>query len=271
MIVDIDARCDIGCVRQNNEDMVLVADRLLRDAGIGERFVFDPPGERLVLAVADGMGGAAAGEWASEYALTRLREILGKAPADLDGDELRELIGIWAELVHAELLAEGGRNSERLGMGTTVVGLLIRRTQAWRFHAGDSRLYRLRGALLERLTCDHSARQTQGDASLPANLLTNSLGGGRESWLEVAEIEGGVLAGDRFLLCSDGVHDLVADDRLAALLLADRETALRSIIQLARDAGGYDNISALIADIGRSTPSSTVTADTVDGFYDPVL
>lgn len=268
MIIDVDACCDLGCVRHNNEDMILIGEHLLRDAACSERIVFDPPGERLVLAVADGMGGAAAGEWASEYALSQLRELLGRAPADLDGEELCELLGIWAERAHSELLAEGRRNRERIGMGTTAVGLLIRRGQAWRFHAGDSRLYRFRDGRLERLTQDHSARQAQKDASLPANLLTNSLGGSTESWLELAPIEDGVRPGDRFLLCSDGVHELVSDESLAAMLLADRETAIRSIVRSARDAGGYDNISALLADIGSRTSPSEFPG-TSDGFGSP--
>jgi protein phosphatase len=254
MIFHVEARCDVGCQRSGNEDMILVGDQCIRDDALSAVIEFDPPGERMVMAVADGMGGAAAGERASEYALTRLAEMMRRAPADLDGDELCELLQIWATRTHAELLEQGRLDAALAGMGTTVVGLLARRGQAWRFHVGDSRLYRYRAAQLEQLTLDHSVRQVTGDAQQPSNLLVNSLGGGRESWLECAPIEGGLQPGDRFLLCSDGLHDVVDAAHIASALAADRETATRTLIQLARDAGGPDNISALVIDLARPRP-----------------
>ena len=122
MRLDVDACCDIGCVRQNNEDMILVGGRLLRDAVFGERV--ESPG-RLVLAVADGMGGAAAGEHASEYALGRLSAYVQAAPADLDAADLCGVLELWAYRTHAELLEQGRQDPQRAGMGTTVVGLLL--------------------------------------------------------------------------------------------------------------------------------------------------
>ena len=250
MRLDVDACCDIGCVRQNNEDMILVGGRLLRDAVFGERV--ESPG-RLVLAVADGMGGAAAGEHASEYALSRLSAYVQAAPADLDAADLCGVLELWAYRTHAELLEQGRQDPRRAGMGTTVVGLLLADGRGWRFHAGDSRLYRRRAGVLERLTQDHSLRQSSGDAAAPGNLLVNALGGGADSHLECAEISGGIQPFDRFLLCSDGLTEMVDDEHIDRALRADRETAARTLVQMAREAGGPDNISVLIADVPRAT------------------
>lgn len=253
MRVDVDACCDVGCRRLNNEDMILVGERLVRDSRFGARL---ETAGRLVLAVADGMGGAAAGELASEYALTRLSGFVKAAPSDLD-DELGEVLKLWAFRTHSELLEQGRSDPQRAGMGTTVVGLLLVANRAWRFHAGDSRLYRRRAGALERLTQDHSLRQASGDARAPGNLLVNALGGGADSHLECAEVPGGVQPFDRFLLCSDGLTEVVGDDHIDRALMADRETAVRTLVQLAREAGGPDNISVLVADIPRAPASAT--------------
>ncbi|MCH7342261.1 protein phosphatase 2C domain-containing protein [Pelomonas sp. CA6] len=255
MRVDVDARCDIGCVRANNEDLILAGSQLLRDATLAARLDAAEHHGHLLLAVADGMGGAAAGELASEIALTQLRTLMQAAPAELDGDELSGVLPMWAHRTHAELLAQGQACPQRAGMGTTVVGLLLWQGRAWRFHAGDSRLYRRRAGRLERLTEDHSLRQQTGDASLPGNLLFNALGGGAACRLELAEIADGVQPFDRFLLCSDGLHEMVNDADIEQALAGDRETAVQTLVQLARQAGGLDNISVLVADIPRPAPS----------------
>ncbi|CAM4014088.1 PP2C family protein-serine/threonine phosphatase [Roseateles saccharophilus] len=251
MRADVDACCDVGCVRGNNEDMVLLGTRLLRDASLSLRLDTADHQGHLVLAVADGMGGAAAGERASEIALTQLRDLTQALPEGLDGDELAGVLPMWAHRTNAMLLAQAQTDPQLAGMGTTVVGLLLCQGRAWRFHAGDSRLYRRRAGVLECLTRDHSLRQAAGDANLPGNLLVNSLGGGGQSYLELAEIADGVQPFDRFLLCSDGLHEMVDDTHIAQALVGDRETAAQTLVQLARQAGGLDNISVLVADIPR--------------------
>lgn len=260
MRVDVDAACDIGCVRENNEDMVLVGDALLRDTALGTRLDAAAHHGHLLLAVADGMGGAAAGEEASEIALTQLRNLMQAVPQDLDGDERAGVLPMWAHRTHMLLQAKGQADPALAGMGTTVVGLLLWQGRAWRFHAGDSRLYRRRAGVLQRLTADHSLREQMGDADLPGNLLVNALGGGGQSHLELAEVEGGVQAFDRLLLCSDGLHEMVDDAQIDRALSGDRETAVQTLVKLARQAGGLDNISVLVADIPRQafpeSPSS---------------
>ena len=149
MILHVEARCDVGCQRTGNEDMILVGEQRIRDAVLSTQVEFDPPGERMVMAVADGMGGAAAGERASEYALTRLAEMMHKAPADLDGDELCELLDIWATRTHADLLEQGRQDPALAGMGTTAVGLITEAQQAEAIlQAGEADLIALARAFL---------------------------------------------------------------------------------------------------------------------------
>lgn len=254
MIIDILGRCDLGRVRTNNEDLMLIGRETVRDRTYEMLAELQAPNDRLVVAVADGMGGANAGEWASEYALGRLNHFLHHAPVDLDGEELSELLGIWASETHQEICTEGLRNTDRQGAGTTVVGMLFHASGVICFHAGDSRLYRYRAGHLVCLTTDHSMRQASGDNNVPSNLLLNSLGGGERSWLERAPLPGGLQDYDRFLLCSDGLHDLIDDQDISATLAAGRSTAVDALIQMANEAGGRDNISAVIVDVGRISP-----------------
>lgn len=250
--LDVDALSDVGCVRPHNEDMVLVGETLVRDASASSGLSVDPSTGRALLAVADGMGGGLAGEEASEIALTRVRQVLAAIPDDLDPEELAEVFTTWARETHAQLMHLGASDPARAGMGTTAVGLLLYNGRAYRFHAGDSRLYRARQGAVTRLTRDHSVRELRGDADSPSNLILNSLGGGADSWLEFAPLEGGLLPGDRYLLCSDGLHDLVPEATLAAMLDGERGFAARTLVNLARNAGGKDNISVILADVRAS-------------------
>ena len=249
MILDVEALSDVGCVREHNEDMTLVGAALVRDAGASPSLTLDPGVGRALLAVADGMGGGLAGEEASEIALTRARDVMAAMPDDLEPEELAEVFATWARETHAQLMHLGATDPARAGMGTTVVGLLAYNGRAYRFHAGDSRLYRVRQGVLTRLTRDHSVRELRGDTDSPSNLILNSLGGGADSWLEFAPLEGDLLPGDRYLLCSDGLHDLVPEASLAALLDGERVFTARTLVNLARTAGGKDNISVVLADV----------------------
>lgn len=252
MILDVEAQSDVGCVREHNEDMILVGETLVRDAGASPSLAVADGVGRALLAVADGMGGGLAGEEASEIALTRVRQVMAAMPDDLDPEELAEVFATWARETHARLMALGASDPARAGMGTTVVGLLAYNGRGYRFHAGDSRLYRLRQGQLARLTRDHSVRELRGDTDSPSNLILNSLGGGADSWLEFAPLEGDLRPGDRYLLSSDGLHDLVPEATLAALLDGERGFTARTLVNLARTAGGKDNISVILADVRAS-------------------
>jgi protein phosphatase len=250
MNIEVELRCDVGCLKACNEDMVLAGGELFRDRSTSLFLEAGEPGRSTLLAVADGMGGYSGGARASEVALTRLRDLWSQLPGDLSVDELREVLTTWAAETHEELRATSPGGASRAGMGTTIVALAFYGDRVFRCHAGDSRLYRWRGKNLELLTRDHSLREMRSDPTLPANLLTNSLGGGDSSWLEFSEVDT-LKSFDRFLLCSDGLHALVDDCKIAQALAADIETAANTLMKLARGCGGDDNISVIVAELGR--------------------
>lgn len=253
MKLDVAAVCDLGLVRTNNEDMILLGAHLLRDTRMVCELPANDPQMPLVVAVADGMGGAAAGEVASAHVLQSLRESWSTPSQALDGAAIEQRLHAWADAAHRSLCEQGRADPHKAGMGTTVVGLLFWNQRVWRFHAGDSRLYRQRGALVEQLTQDHSAQMLEAHADKPRNVLANALGGAEHSYLECREIEGGAQAFDRFLLCSDGLHDLISPQSLVDALRLDQQMALQVLLARAHQGGGRDNISIVIVDVPRAS------------------
>lgn len=238
---------DPGKKRTNNEDSFLVNDGL------------------RLYAVADGVGGSEAGEVASRIAVD---SIAGSMP-DLLGDKDRtppmgSRSGDVPELAafrYAVLLAnrniieEAEKNTARTGMGTTLTALLVARKRAFLAHIGDSRAYRLRGGTLEQLTKDHSvvAEQVrsglitaaQARTSPYRHVITRVLGTDREAAPDL--MEQAVKPGDVFLLCSDGLTEMVDDREINRILAgsAPRDAA-RKLIDAANVQGGADNITAVV-------------------------
>lgn len=243
MPYDFSFQVDPGRIRQNNEDAI-VAD----------------PG-RGVAVLADGMGGYNAGEVASGMATTLLaREIGGRldalGPAPAPGDVVQAL---EAAAGHANrAIVEAARqHAPYSGMGTTLVAGVFMPQYVVLGHIGDSRAYRWRRGELTQITRDHSLLQEQLDAglitsqqaavSLHRNLVTRALGIEDTVRLEVHEHL--VQPGDCYLLCSDGLSDMVDDSQIAAIL--KRRAALGQKVQALVDAanarGGRDNIAVLLA------------------------
>ncbi|MDR2555310.1 MAG: hypothetical protein LBC64_07765, partial [Fibromonadaceae bacterium] len=123
------------------------------------------------------------------------------------------------------------------------------KTKTFRFHAGDSRIYLMRDGGLRRLTMDHSLRESGNQPNAPTNMITNSLGGGKNTFIEFAEIEQPFINNDIYLLCSDGLHGIVSvGDIIDALLLPEtepNEAYAKKLLALAKAAGGKDNISII--------------------------
>jgi protein phosphatase len=228
--------CDIGCIKPNNEDMLLLNDEIFRDGSRQKEFDID---KKVIIAVADGVGGLEKGEVASEMALTKLKELLENIPDDLSNKELQEVFDVYTQETH---------NAMSQGMGSTIVGLFIYQGKVFRFHAGDSRIYLLRNGGLRRLTIDHSLRESGGNPDAPSNIITNALGGGRSAFIEFAEVEQPFLKGDIYLLSSDGLHDLVLAAVISdTLILSQTEVseAAEKLLALAKENGGKDNISII--------------------------
>jgi protein phosphatase len=233
---------DIGRVRTRNEDHWEI------EAGLG-----------LAL-VCDGMGGHAGGDIASRTAAAVICETIREhcrdgVPSDTDAavSILRTAIRLANRRLHA-LNRERGF-AEGRGMGTTLVGLWCPTgdDQLIAFHAGDSRLYRLRHGALAQLTRDHSLYQMWLDggglgAAPHKNIITSALGSSEQVDPEIVIHD--VAVGDLYLLCSDGLNGLIADDVIAGLLpeAGQRlEDGCAALVAAANEAGGHDNVTVLLA------------------------
>ena len=224
---------DIGRHRETNEDASLAS----------------PP----LFAVADGMGGAKAGEVASRLAVEALDELVDRE-AD-DGEEAEASLARAAGEANRRIFTAAGDDGSLSGMGTTLTALLIRGEHGHLAHIGDSRAYLLRGGELKQLTEDHSlvaemVREgrltTEGAAAHPMrSVLSRALG--TESEVEVDLLEVELRADDVLLLCSDGLSGPVSEDKVRkALRLPDPVRAARRLVDEALRAGGPDNITVVV-------------------------
>jgi protein phosphatase len=267
--IDFGAATDAGKVRPNNEDHYLVvrfgrAMELLRsNLPLGQvpiEFVDVGYG----MAVADGMGGAAAGETASSLAIVAGLNMALNHPKwtlVITPDELREHMDRWRDRFRQidAVLAERARANPGLeGMGTTLTVACSLGPHLLLYHVGDSRAYLFRDGRLHRLTRDHTLAQDLADAGLinPAavpghrlrHVLTRVVGKGCGA--AEADVECFPLAdGDQILLCTDGLNEMVGDDQIAAALLPERpaDVACQALVDLALNAGGKDNVTVVLA------------------------
>ena len=236
------ALTDTGRVRSNNEDAVAIHEAV-----------------QLVL-LADGMGGYSAGEVASGMAVnvigSELAQWLEEAPEDVSLGEVRRALQTCVDNANQAIFGASLANPQYMGMGTTLVVGVLRGARLILGHVGDSRCYRLRGSELRQITRDHSWLQEQIDLGLltPAqaavsglgNLVTRALGVDATVNPEINEFA--VQPQDLFILCSDGLSDMVDDDKLAELArlpIGLAEKAER-MVAMANAMGGRDNISVLL-------------------------
>ena len=242
MIYQFSLSTDPGLSRDNNEDSV----------------VFDAPSQLAVLA--DGMGGYNAGEVASGMATAFIKSEMSRwllqAGKNANAREVRRALEICVDNANRSIFNAANSNPQYSGMGTTLVVGAFQENRMMLSHIGDSRCYRLRGRELTQITKDHSLLQEHMDAglitpeqaatSLNKNLVTRALGVEEIVMLETNEHR--VEAGDLYLLCSDGLSDMVADDDIAAIMLVDEdlETKAKALVDAANASGGRDNISVLL-------------------------
>jgi protein phosphatase len=253
---------DPGRVRTNNEDAVLA-------------------NPQLGLAVlADGMGGYNAGEVASAMATAVLGSELEHAFALRSPFELTENEQTWAHEALIDVIARTNAaiyqaaqsNAKYAGMGTTLVTVQFYDNRLSVAHVGDSRLYRLRDATLSQLTRDHSLLQEQIDSGMITpeqarfsqnkNLVTRALGVDTTVQTEVGEYA--VLPGDIYLLCSDGLNDMVEDEEIELTLTAlsaNLPLCAMQLVQAANDNGGRDNVSVILIKIKEAFPVARVAGN----------
>jgi protein phosphatase len=231
---------DTGRIRTNNQDSFLIADTLF--------------------AVADGMGGHAAGEIASHLAIETLLEARRREAAPVGHPDVDDAAA-WIRDAFLEAnrrICDSIRlHEERRGMGTTVVALLHNGEGAVVGHVGDSRVYLLRGDDLIRMTSDHSWVNEQVKLGLMSddaaqrhpmrNIVTRALGSREDVLVDVASTR--LEPGDVFVLCSDGLNTMLTDDEIRDLVLRHRdepESACRALVLAANMSGGEDNVTVVV-------------------------
>lgn len=256
---------DTGLLRTHNEDYLEVDD-----------------GNRIFL-VADGMGGHNHGEVASRIAVESIRTFM------TGGDECESTLPIASDedlhqhssrlkrsihIAHNRVLDAIERDGSLLGMGTTVVGAMLRDDVAAIVHVGDSRAYRLRNAHLELLTQDHTwvneqvvagyLSEEQAKSHPLKNVVTRALGGDSEIMVDVTETR--VVDGDLYLLCSDGLTTMLGDQDIHRIMSSDvpLEDVCRQLVEEANARGGFDNVTVLLFRVEEVNEDEEETITTQD-------
>ncbi len=242
--VEVSVWTDVGCHREVNEDC--------------GRYV--TPGEPELVArkgvlafVADGMGGHAAGEVASQI----VGDQLGRFYYDDPAKDLHAALRTAFEQVNGVIYQAGFDDMRLLGMGTTCTALVLRGDEAFSAHVGDSRLYLVRDGHLELLSEDHSLvnemvkhgiiSEEQARNHEDRNVITRALGLRPDVEVATWEAPLSIRTHDRFLLCSDGLYDLVSDEEIKEVVISEKPYAAgERLVALAKERGGYDNITVAV-------------------------
>ncbi len=248
----IGAKTDLGCVRENNED----------------KFEFYIPSSSdalackgALVAVADGMGGHAAGQVASELGLkTFIRSYFADDHADVE-NSLKMAVSEANEVVYGTAVIPG-----RSGMGCTLTAAVIRGKELYAAQVGDSRLYLFRDETLRQVTTDHSwvaeqvlmgaMNEDEAELSPFRNVITRSLGNQPSVEPDIFKLE--ACEGDKLLLCSDGLSGVVKREEMEQVIVKNGPAeSCQILVDMALDRGGPDNITVLIAQIEEIQPLSS--------------
>jgi len=244
------ARTDVGMVRERNEDAAYV----------------DPRGRFFI--VADGMGGHAAGDVASQLAVDVVRQRLEAARVYVERfagmpPEQRQLLAMTVlecavGAAHEEVCRRARREPDKHGMGTTLEVVLVTGSEAFVAHAGDSRTYLIRDGLATQITRDHTVAAVlasdgqmspeQVRLSPMRSVLVNAVGVGGDVHVDLTYVP--LRPGDRLLICTDGLyHYFAADELVAEMAWTDAGRAVESLVDGARDRGGHDNVTGVVVEV----------------------
>jgi PPM family protein phosphatase len=269
LVVQAVLRTDVGKVRSENQDFGMLTTQ--------QEEARSHPGGRLLI-VADGMGGHRGGAHASRLAADTVKsEYLSSANADPAA-----ALQYAVSLANARVFAESQTNPELRGMGTTTSALVIRGTEAWLAHVGDSRIYLIRGDSIKQLTEDHSLVATmvregllttqEAETHPRRNVLQRSVGVGED--LEI-DIRGPfeVQENDTFILCSDGLHGLVKEEEMARIAKLPLQQAANELVKLALERGAPDNVTVIVARVVRAdrVGEDTLTDQADRALYDETM
>ena len=235
------AKSDVGKVREINEDAFYISNSL---------------DEVQLYMLADGMGGYNGGEIASKLAIQSAKNYIENNFKEIekDKDSIIQLIGSSIEYANMVVYEKAKENKELSGMGTTLEVCLIYNNRAFIGHVGDSRIYRIRKEFMRKLTQDHSYVQklvkdgtiTQEEAAHhpQKNMLMKALG--CNAFVEPDVMVKGFLKDDILIMCSDGLSNMVDQQTIYEMASKNIEQATKDLVQLAKDRGGYDNITVVI-------------------------
>jgi serine/threonine protein phosphatase PrpC len=231
-------KTDKGLVRKENEDAFCIE----KDLGL--------------LAIADGMGGHASGEVASKMAIEILRDFLKK-----EGEPLLDRLNSGAKLANKTIYDASHSQSHLNGMGTTLTAVQLDGNRLSIAHVGDSRVYLIRGGVIEQITDDHTivseqvarGMMTRGEAARSdmRNILSRALGIAPEVDVDIEALT--VSEGDQLVLCSDGLSELISDDEILSEVQSSKkpEIVCNELVNLAIQRGGEDNITVIVAYLHR--------------------
>lgn len=260
MRVLVGAATDVGRVRERNEDGFLSREPLF--------------------AVADGMGGHRGGSVASKLALEVLSQMGGDS---MSGDGAAKDLAEMVVQANEAVLERASEQPRLTGMGTTLTAIVVQPGRLHLAHVGDSRAYMLRDGTLSQLTEDHSLVQRmvkegkltpeEAEVHPHRSVLTRALGVEPELEVDKETIE--VRPGDRVLLCSDGLTTMVSEDEIQEVLAEqqDPQAAAEALVEAANEAGGADNVTAVVidvlvdaaaAEVGGEAAAATQTAEPTD-------
>ncbi len=245
--ISVAVRSDVGNVRTNNEDAAIymrVANKQIADL------------RGCLLMVADGMGGHQAGEVASRIATEKVSQQYFSRKKT---DSITEALSHAYRAANAEIYKLSSLNPTQRGMGTTCTSVVIAGNQLYFAHVGDSRAYLFKRNQLQRITEDHTYVQellkskeitpAEAPAHPKRNILTNAMGTKPDLLVDTGKHEHAFEAGDKILICSDGLSEYFPDQELAQYLAeGSPETIADRLIATAKQRGGHDNITVIVAE-----------------------
>jgi len=241
-------RSELGLQREGNEDSGFVSPK--------------------VLAVADGMGGYVGGEIASSTVIKKLADITPiLINPELDNESREDVLRTSIFDMDAAIAEIGAERPELIGMGTTLTSVALFNNHVLLLHIGDSRAYRIRGKKIEQISHDHTVVQElvdQGRLTLDEiaehpqrSFLTQALMG-KEN-LNPVLIAYPALAGDKYLVCSDGLTAVVDEGKIVSALQSDLQSAVNSLVDLTYKNGAPDNVTVIVAEVGEAASTIAPT------------
>ena len=275
--ISLFAETDIGMRRAANEDSFLIADLTTGSSEESAEVICHTLGERgYLMVVSDGMGGAAAGEVASDFAVRTLLESL---TTSTNSTPIAEELKQAAEAANDRIWNHAQDNTSLLGMGATLTAVVARESEVHIAQVGDSRAYLIRGDQIAQLTRDQSLAQALVDAGIiepeqahlvPQNVIMQALGTQQSLEVKMTRLE--ICRQDALLICSDGLSNKIEAHEMLQIIseASDLKTAAQRLIEIANERGGEDNITVIVArfdgDSLNATSEATYSIENFNGF-----